>query len=207
MNATQSCDLEKTASAVIERSAEAAVLPVVGRDREWELAYRSDLELTSEEDRRLRTLLVSCFSYNPIFWFRRYYLERPAHRWMARNAAHEIVGHVAVHDKVLGSSDGDIRIGGVAEVCVAPSHRGLGILKGMLRVVHEWMAERDYPFSMLYGQPRIYTSSGYATIENEVRASNSPLRWFVPRRGRPMVKALGALAWPKGRIDLRGPTF
>jgi len=208
VSATPRCDLEKTTSAVLEGQGDVPTAPsVAGRERKWELAYRSDLELTDAEDQRLRTLLVACFYYNPIFWFRRYYLERPAHRWIARNTADEIVGHVAVHDKVVGSSQGDIRIGGLAEVCVTPSHRGLGILKGMLQTVHEWMAARDYPFSMLYGQPHIYTSSGYSAIANDVRASNSPLRWLVPRRGRPMIKALGALPWPKGRIDLRGPTF
>jgi GNAT superfamily N-acetyltransferase len=203
------CDFERAQPSCLERG---AVSPVEARDetganQAWEWIYRPDAAMTEDEDRRLRRLLVSCFAYNPYFRFRRFHLERPGHHWVARNAAGQFVAHAAVHEKVLGTGSGEIRVGGVADVCVAADHRGLGILKTMLGTIHDWMAAREMPFSMLFGQPRIYASSGYVVIGNELHASNSIARRWFPTKGKPMIKSLAGILWPNCSIDLRGPTF
>jgi hypothetical protein len=203
------CDFERAQPACLERD---GVSPVEARsqsdaNRAWEWIYRPDAAITEDEDRRLRRLLVSCFAYNPYFRFRRFHIERPGHHWLARSASGQFVAHAAVHEKVLGTTHGEIRIGGVADVCVAADYRGLGILKTVLGTIHDWMAARQMPFSMLFGQPRIYTSSGYVLIDNELHASNSNARRWLPTKGKPMIKSLAAIPWPNGRIDLRGPTF
>ena len=107
----------------------------------------------------------------------------------------------------LGRQCGEIQVGGVADVCVAADHRGMGLVKTMLGKIHDWMAARETPFAMLFGQPHVYASSGYAVIENELQASNSIARSWIPMKGKPMVKSLADIPWPSCRIDLRGPTF
>jgi GNAT superfamily N-acetyltransferase len=203
------CDFERAQSARLERAAVPAeeAHGETDENRAWEWIYRPDAALSEDEDRRLRRLLVSCFAYNPYFRFRRFHLERPGHHWLARSASGRFVAHAAVHEKVLGAECGEIQVGGVADVCVAADHRGLGILKAMLGTIHDWIAARQMPFSMLFGKPRVYASSGYSVIGNELHASNSIARSWMPMKGKPMVKSLANIPWPNCSIDLRGPTF
>jgi len=171
------------------------------------IIYRSDEAITDDEDRELRSLFFSCFSFNPIFLARRYFKERPGHRWLIKSPAGEIVAHAALHEKTIGTESGDLLIGGVAEVCVATNHRGLGISKELLLAIDQWLGARGVAFAMLFGQPQVYASSGYVPIQNELRADNLLSRHWIPFCGTPMIKSLSQTAWPRGIIDLRGPTF
>lgn len=118
-----------------------------------------------------------------------------------------MIGHLAVYEKRIGTTCGDLLIGGVAEVCVAAPYRGRGVLKKLLSEVHCWLAGRDFPFAMLFGRPKVYKSSGYELIQNELLASNSLSRHWNPFCGKPLVCKLSTQPWPEGMIDLRGPTF
>jgi hypothetical protein len=203
------CDFERAQPACLERGAVSQTEACGETDvnRAWEWIYRPDAAITEDDDRRLRKLLVSCFAYNPYFRFRRFHLERPGHHWLARNGSGQIVAHAAVHEKILGTTRGEIRVGGIADVCVAADHRGLGLVKTVLDKIHSWMAARETPFSMLFGQPRVYASSGYVVIKNALRASNTVARLWMPIKGKPMIKSLTDIPWPNCSIDLRGPTF
>jgi GNAT superfamily N-acetyltransferase len=169
--------------------------------------YRSEETVTGEEDRQLRNLLFSCFSYNPIFLARRYLRKRPGHRWMVSDTEGEIVAHAALHEKIIGTETGDLLIGGIAEVCVASPHRGRGIARDLLSSMDQWLKARDIPFAMLFGEPRVYTSSGYVPIQNDLRTENWLGQPWNPFRGTPMIKSHSPTPWPSGMIDLRGPTF
>jgi GNAT superfamily N-acetyltransferase len=171
------------------------------------ICYRPDADMTDDEDRQLRRLLFGCFPHEPAFLTRRFLKACPAHRWLAFDGAHEIVAHVAVHEKSIGTRSGELKIGGVAEVCVASKHRGKGLAKQLLDAVHGWLHERGFQFAMLFGQSKVYESSGYALIANEVCAENSMARHWNPFCGKPMIHRLSETPWPKGAIDLRGPTF
>ena len=171
------------------------------------ILYRSDEAITEKEDRELRNLLFSCFSFNPIFLARRYFIQRPGHRWLAKGPAGEIIAHAALHEKTIGTESGDLLIGGVAEVCVATKHRGLGISKELLQPIDQWLRARSIAFAMLFGQPPVYASSGYVPIQNELRADNLLTGHWNPFCGTPMIKTLSPAPWPRGIIDLRGPTF
>lgn len=171
------------------------------------IIYRSDAAITDDEDRELRNLLFSCFSFNPIFLTRRYFRQSPGHRWLVKGPAGEIVGHAAIHEKSVGTESGDLLIGGVAEVCVAANHRGLGLSKELLRSIDEWLKARGIAFAMLFGQPPVYASSGYVPIENELKTDSLLSQHWNPFCGTPMIKSLTQIPWPRGVIDLRGPTF
>ncbi len=163
--------------------------------------YREDASLTRSEDAILRRLLFSCFPHEPLFLVRRYLKERPAHRWLICDGKGEFVAHAAVHDKTAGSASGDIRIGGIAEVCVSAKYRGRGFARKMLTAVHAWLPAHGIPFAFLFGKPEIY--SGYHLVENELRYE----ALWNPWRGQPMVKCLTGTPWPAGWIDLRGGAF
>jgi GNAT superfamily N-acetyltransferase len=95
----------------------------------------------------------------------------------------------------------------VAEVCVAPAHRGSGISKRLLQSIDQWLGSQVIDFAMLFGQPKLYKSSGYVLMRNRLQTENLlPWRWN-PFCGKPMIKTLSQRPWPLGAIDLRGPTF
>ncbi|SRR5581483_3076307 len=175
--------------------------------RDWRIEYRADAALSDSENARLRHFLFGCFPYETAFLTRRYIKQAPAHRWLVLDEKGGIVGHAAVHEKTIGTQNGDLRIGGVAEVCVASPYRGKGVMKELLREIFEWLHGRDVPFAMLFGQPKVYASSGFQPIDNELAAENSLARHWNPFCGKAMIKPLAKTPWPRGKIELRGPTF
>jgi predicted acetyltransferase len=175
-----------------------------------QLEYIEDRNVNAELDAELRDLLSTCFTgkTNEVFSHQRFFNEMPAHRWLARNDEGQLVAHLALHDKIVGTSAGDLRVGGIAEVCVVPSHRGQGIVRRLLALSDEWMIKQDIPFGILLGSQQVYGSSGYHHTDNV-------LRYHVPSTGEWreesisyfLIKQFGKVAWPSGLIDLRGPKF
>lgn len=118
----------------------------------------------------------------------------------------EPVAHAAVYERsILVNDSKSLPIGGVAEVCVAPAHRGRGYLKTLLSAIHDFLQQRGTPFAMLFGKPPLYRSSGYHPIANPLRSTDFFL--WKPFKGTPMVRPFSSRPWPDGAIDLQGPTF
>ncbi len=174
---------------------------------EISILHRTDSEISGAEDHELRRLLLACFPYETILLARRYIHEAPAHRWLVRAASGELIAHAAVHDKVISAGGVQLRIGGIAEVCVAHAFRGRGLVGKMLIEAHAWMRVEGITFAMLFGHPRVYSSSGYRVIENPIHAENALIYQWNPFKGKPMIHALASDSWPSGPVDLRGPTF
>ena len=91
---------------------------------------------------------------------------------------------------------------------VDPSHRGQGLVRQLLALSDDWMIKQGIPFGILLGKKEVYGSSGY-------RHADNPVRYLVPSTGEWLeqsfsyflIKSLGAIDWPTGGIDLRGPKF
>jgi len=171
------------------------------------IIHRLDAEISSAEDHELRRLLLICFPFATMLLTRRYVHEVPAHRWLVRAPSGDLIAHVAAHDKVISASGRELRIGGIAEVCVAHHFRGRGLVGKMLVEAHGWMRREGIPFAMLFGQPKVYASSGYAVIDNPIHAETAILQHWNPFKGKPMVRPIAGQSWPAGPVDLRGPTF
>jgi len=171
------------------------------------IVQRLDAEISPAEDQDLRRLLLASFPYEPALLTRRYIREPPSHRWLARTPSGELAAHIAVHDKLISIAGRDLRIGGVAEVCVAHHFRGQGLVRRMLLDAHAWMGQEGIPFAMLFGHPKVYASSGYIVIDNPILAESSLIHHWNPFKGKPMIRPILPRPWPPGPIDLRGPTF
>lgn len=171
------------------------------------VVHRLDADIGAAEDHELRRLLLAGFPYATVLLTRRYIREAPAHRWLVRAPSGELIAHTAAHDKVISVGGAEVRIGGIAEVCVAQHFRGRGLVRQMLDDAHAWMRNEGIPFAMLFGQPKVYASSGYTVIGNPILAENALIHQWNPFKGKPMVHPLAADPWPPGPVDLRGPTF
>ena len=173
----------------------------------YEIKYILDKDVSEEINNKLIKILSICFPDQPVFQGQRFYKELPQYRWYCE-IENEIVAHTALHEKVVKTDIGDIKIGGIAEVCVHPKYRGKGLVKKMLEKANKYSINQGYKFSVLYGEEKVYKSSGYVTIYNEVRyLDHVSGEWKVEEAKDAMVKKLSNLDWPEGLIDINGPTF
>ena len=162
------------------------------------LSYLPDSLVDRALDAELRTLLNFCFG--SAFADKRYCYEMPEHRWLVRDD-YELVAHLAVHDKVFYHNGKPVPFLGIAEVCVAPSHRGRGLVGAMLRAAEAQL--NTVPFAILLGNPEVYSSSGYHVVENVYL----PSRDAEKPNPDAMIKALSSGAWPTGKVVIEGPPF
>lgn len=162
--------------------------------------YIRDLDVNAALDGEIRDLLCCCFGAG--FKKRRYAQEQPAHRWLMRSDEGTLVGHVAAHDKAVTTSLGArLRILGISEAATHPDHRNRGYLRRLLASSHEWGAVHGFGYSVLFGYPRFYTSSGYHEISNLFDEQGNDLYTDV------MATALGPQPWPLEICCLGGQRF
>lgn len=165
------------------------------------VSYQLDSEVSTELDLALRGLLSTCFTQpqDAVFRDRRFFNEPPKHRWIVANADGALMAQLALHEKEISHAGGTDRIGGIAEVCVHPDARGQGLVKTLITNAHDLMRAHGIPYSVLFGNPLYYSSSGYVTVEN-LCLDGQPAQWV-------MAAQLSEKSWPSGRVDLRGPIF
>lgn len=174
-----------------------------------DIHYIKDAEVDAELDRKLRQLLSICFSKpgDEVFKSRRYYKEPPVHRWYIGGENDNLIAHTALHEKIVVSSHQKIPIGGIAEVAVHPEFRGRGLVRRLLNEAHDWLRLNHYPFSLLFGNPQVYASSGYVTFSNllvENKSTAGVIRWEPTEV---MVCCLSEMEWPAQPVSLQGPIF
>lgn len=160
--------------------------------------YLRDAQVDDALDAELRTLLTRCFDNS--FETKRYAYEMPPHRLLVRDGG-ALVAHVAVHEKVLKSGGEALAFLGIAEVCVAPSHRGRGLVRAMMKASEAHFT--GFPFAVLLGDPGVYSSSGYRSVGNVTfpyEGTGEPNRYA-------MVKVLGSRSWPVAGVTIEGPPF
>lgn len=173
----------------------------------YNIIYMYDSEVDEEMNKQLIQLLALCFNDQPVFQKQRYFKELPQHRWMIKDDD-KIIAHVAVHDKDIESEKGIMKTGGIAEVCVHPDYRGMGFVKRMLAVIHEWLKDNGFDFAMLYGDVNVYRSSGYYSIKNEIKyLDHITNEWKSEVSEDAMVASINRDDWPDGLININGPTF
>jgi len=170
-----------------------------------QIDYLPDSDIDDALDRELRGLLTTCFlkPQDYVFKERRYFREPYPHRWVIRDDDGRLVAHIGVHVKQVLAGEACYPIGGICEVCVHPDYRGRGYVRMMLDVIHQWMGEQDFVFSMLFGDPRIYGSSGYVHVDNLVHG-DADAGW-KPVAG--LVRAVASVPWPDGEVRLPGIKF
>lgn len=170
--------------------------------------YLHDDTVDVKLDRQLRTLLTTCFTkpHDAVFKRRRYFIEPYPHRWVVRDDD-RLIAHVGVHEKAARAAAAIYGIGGLAEVCVHPDFRGRGIVRDMIVAVHEWLRGHGFVFSILMGDPRIYTSSVFRTAAGVYCDGAGDAPGARCLCGSAMVCELADVKWPDGDVYISGPSF
>jgi predicted N-acetyltransferase YhbS len=172
--------------------------------------YAREPDVSAELDRELRALISGCFDQprNAFFRERRYAQEMPAHRFMLRREDGPLVGHIAVHEKLISVAGAELQIGGLAEVCVQLSERGQGHFRRLLTHSHEQLAARGIEHTLLLGEPALYASGGYRPLCANIRRFDPKTQSFEDGKlATALYKSLTEKPWPAGPVDLRGPLF
>ena len=174
-----------------------------------ETTYLPDSTIDAEIDQQIRDLLTTCFTKDEdgVFRSRRYWKEPYPNRWIIRENQDNLAAHVGVHEKEVRAGARRYRFGGIAEVCVHPDHRGKGYVKAMLAVIHPWLAQEGFTFSILFGDSDVYGSSGYTGIENLYMSTDPDAPDSPHEPQTAMVRPLGDINWPEGVVSLLGPHF
>lgn len=170
--------------------------------------YCYDPTVDPELDWELRVLFVHCWP-GPMFRTKRYNAELPQHRWILRAADHSLAAHLALHDKLVRIDGNPIRVGGIAEVCVHPAHRGKRLVSHLLGAAHAWMQSESVPFSLLFGRAEVYASQGYRQVPNPCRRFLTDRNdWETGAAAGLLVRPIASTPWPEsGLLDLRCPPF
>jgi predicted acetyltransferase len=171
--------------------------------------YLADINVTRAMDEELRALLTTCFTkpQDMIFRTQRYFRQPYKDRWIIKNEKGAMVAHIGVHDKKIMADGRTYRITGIAEVCVHPDFRGRGFVNMMLVDIHKWAKEQGFVFSMLFGDSKIYSSSGYLPRANVMHDADSPGGQTCKKQITPLVREISGTPWPATEVYLPGPTF
>ncbi len=163
--------------------------------------FIKDEHVDEEMNKNLISILSTCFPHEPTFRTQRFFKEMPRYRWIVNDGS-KIVAHAAMHDKIVKTDIRDIRICGVAEVCVHPEYRGQGLVRKLLVKMHDFAKEQGIEYSVLFGDAKVYASSGYAKVDNIYSI-------LAPETSEPsaMVCLLSTSPWPTAKVLVQGPLF
>jgi predicted N-acetyltransferase YhbS len=117
-----------------------------------------------------------------------------------------VIGHLAIYERQIKIGDETLQVGLLGEIAIAVDRRRIGFARDLVRHAHAHLQERSIPFSILFAfAPRVYASSGYKLIENQMRFLDEDGSWkTLVYRGSMYAELLGR-PWPHQAIDLCGP--
>lgn len=179
------------------------------KNNDVKVEYLADSAVDAALDAEIRRLLTTCFTKpeDIVFKDQRYFREPYPHRWVIRDSKGSIIAHIGVHEKSVVAGGRTFQIGGIAEVCVYPEYRGRGFVKSMLACIHDWLIGHKFDFAVLFGDPRIYDSSGYVQVNNLVHDDETATGEKCTSPSPAMVRLLSETPWPDGSVYLPGPKF
>ena len=173
------------------------------------LAVIPDPEMPDQLDDEIRRLLCICFPADKAAFShqRAWHDSWPAYTVVAR-AVDNLVGHVGMVVRSVEVSSLHVRVAGVQNFCVAPSHRGRGLSPKLMDRALLEARRRGIPFGLLFCVPeleRLYTRLGWRTIDVPVTMHDelgnaAP----IPSKNIAMVVELSPSLFPQGPIDLQG---
>src|ERR1700684_1841941 len=124
----------------------------------------AEAEISAARSRQLRSLLQASF---PGYPSRSYFKLPPHFRYLAMTGSGEVAAQVGVELRVIRVGDTVVRTFGVVDLCVAPSHRSLGLAGRILAEVTGFACECAMAFVILFADDdRLYARNGWARVTN-----------------------------------------
>jgi predicted N-acetyltransferase YhbS len=172
-----------------------------------ELIRTSHIEANGEYAADVRALLNDAFPDGAPDELGHYYIRHglPTATLLLTESG-RVVGHLAIYEREIRIGNETLQAGLLGEIAVAADRRRAGLARDIVRAAHAHLQAHAIPFSILFAyEPRVYVSSGYRLMQNQMRFLDSDGQWktFV-YRGSMYAELLGR-PWPDQPVDLCGP--
>ena len=172
-----------------------------------ELIRTSHIEASDEFAADVRALLNDAFPDGAPDELSGYYTRHglPTATLLLRESR-RVVGHLAIYERQIRIGNETLQAGLLGEIAIAADRRRAGLARDLVREAHEHLQAQAIPFSILFAyEPRVYESSGYRIMQNQMRFLDSDGQWktFVHRGS--MYAELSGRPWPDQLVDLCGP--
>jgi hypothetical protein len=122
----------------------------------------------------------------------------------------KLLAHAAIIPRTIGTSAGDITIGGLARVCTDQHARGRGLGELIARAAFSAVDSGDFPFALFQTSRQVrpfYEKLGAAAVENPIVNSLAEDPTANPFWDEVVMRYPGGGDWPAGTIDLRGAGY
>lgn len=178
---------------------------------DYKLCLINEYEICTAMIVDISSLLDECFPNT--FDGRSYFKQLPHFRFMAyQNDI--LIGHMGVDHRVIKVGGEAVRIFGVIDLCVKPSHRRVGIAGNLLNAVEMLAVTSNVEFLVLMGDTySLYKANGFERVAPAITkwlaVENEESISLIERDLSDcfLVKAMRSRAWPGGKIDMLGYLF
>lgn len=125
----------------------------------------------------------------------------------------EIIGHVAIHHRVISSEGSIFNVFGIADLCVSEGNRKGGVAGNLLERLEVIAEQSGIDFLLLLTNvDEFYLKKGFQKADNPCRwmmVQNNHSLGLVRRRVETglMYKKMNDVEWPGKEIDLMGHVF
>ncbi|HEV7298666.1 MAG TPA: GNAT family N-acetyltransferase [Tepidisphaeraceae bacterium] len=168
-------------------------------------------EMPADLDLQIRQVLMQCFP-NDLAAFgqtRAWHGSSPSVTVIARDCSGQVVGHMGLHERTIDVGDAAVRVAGLQNVCVVPSHRKSGLFERLMAATMPEAAERGYDVGLLFCLPalqRVYARVGWVELPGRAttRIDEKGVECGLPNNDVPMFYPLKVRELPTGDIHLRG---
>ena len=132
----------------------------------------------------------------------------PAYSIVAEEGG-RVVGHAGVVDRTITVGDRPLRVAGVQNVFVRPTHRGTGLSDRVMTLTMDEARRRGFDMGVLFCVPKlvpVYARTGFRTLgeQDVVRIDETGAESPIPGKNETMFFPLNVTTFPPGRIHLRG---
>ncbi|WP_147273543.1 GNAT family N-acetyltransferase [Ciceribacter lividus] len=144
---------------------------------------------------------------------RTYFKQLPHFRYLAFDGE-TVIGQAGVDHRVIRAGGKIIRIFGIVDLCVTPTHRGVGLASNLLKQIENLAAVSNVDFLVLMGDvDALYIANGFQHV------GSAMTKWLAVEEVESfslierdlsycfLVKPVRGESWPLGPIDMLGYLF
>jgi len=169
-----------------------------------------EFEVDVHTHQQLTKLRNTCFEDSER---KRDYFKQLPHSRLLAYKDHQPIAQIGLEHRVISANNKILRIFGLIDVCVLPTHRGVGLASGMLDHVTHLAERTSVDFLIAFATDhRIYLKNGFLLVSNyfqwlRIHEHKNYGVGIEKIENEVMVKCIRDTQWPNGPIDLLGYLF
>lgn len=181
-----------------------------------DITRTAECDLTPDQQADVQALQQLGFPGTPEFPTQRWW-HTPldaGEQWLGARLDGALIGSVRLLFRTIVTDGGELVVGGIANVCSHPDHRGEGAAKACMRAAEQVIAtEADFGLLMTGGGVwKFYQSLGWQVVDNHMIHRQTDGKDAPGHNGSDDYNMIcpGRLTladWPAGEININGPDW